>query len=48
MPDPRQGNVSSQNNVGVVGKRVILCTLNCANKIILARNEDYLAMNNEI
>ena len=32
------------NNAGVVGNRVILGTLKRANKIILARNEDYLAM----
>ena len=34
IPDPRQGNVFQSNNVGVVGNRVILCTLK-------ARKENY-------
>ena len=37
----------SSNNAGIVGNWMILCTLN-ARKIILARNEDYLAMYAEI
>ena len=34
----------SSNSAGVVGNRVVLGTLKRANKIILARNEDYLTM----
>ena len=38
----------SQSKAGVVGNRVILCTLDARNTIILARSEDYLAMYAEI